>query len=173
MGFGKDGKGIIIREDVSITLGALASQSAVKSVGGAALQTTSFRILKTEYFIVMTTSWAAENDQVLLGIANGELSAAEIAACINANGPDDRNDRVKAELASRGVWMFDHLREQPGQTLGVNEIVNDNRKNEFAIRWTFTPTEGWDWFVFNPLDGAITTGPVFRIFAKHYGVWVD
>ncbi len=172
MGFGKDGKGQILREVATITIGALAAGAVVKHTGGVVLQTTSFRILKTEYFAVMSTAFQGEFDQVLLGIANGALSTTEIAACIEADGPDDRNDPDKEE-AMRAVWLQAHLREQPAQANGLNQVLFNNMKMDFSLKWTFTPTEGWDWFVFNPLGGAITTGAVVKIFAKHFGVWVD
>ncbi len=172
MGFGKDGKGIILREVATITIGALAAGAVVKHTGGVVLQTTSFRILKTEYFAVMTTAFQGEFDQVLLGMANGALTTTEIAACITADGPDDRNDPDKEE-AMRAVWLLAHLREQGDSANAINEALNNNMLMDVSLRWTFTPTEGWDWFVFNPLGGAITTGAVVSIVVKHFGVWVD
>ncbi len=173
MGFGKDGKGAIIREVATITIGALAAGAAVKHTGGAVLQTTSFRILKTKYFLVMSTAFQGEFDQVLIGMANGALSVTEIAESISSNGPDDRNDRAGMETAERAVFLVAQMREPSAQANGINEAIGDNLALNENFRWTFTPTEGWDWFAFNPLGGAITTGAVVKIFAKHYGVWVD
>ncbi len=173
MGFGKDGKGVILREVATITVGALAAGAVVKHSGGVVLETTSFRILKTEYFAVMSTAFQGEFDQILLGIANGALTTTQIAEAIEVNGPDDRNDRVEAEQAMRAVWLVNHLQEQGDSANAIQDQLNNGNVMHFSLKWTFTPTEGWDWFAFNPLGAAITTGPVIKIFAKHFGVWVD
>ncbi len=175
MGFGKDGKGVIMRESATITVGALASGAVVKHTGGVSLQTTSFRILKTEYFISQNAAFAAEGDEVIIGIANGALSTAEIAASVTNNGPGDRNDTPEADVSERAVFLVGpQIKETQTATTGYGEpMPNNGMPMEFSLRWTFTPTEGWDWFAFNPLSGALTTGAVFLITAKHFGVWVD
>ncbi len=173
MGFGKDGKGQILRETVVITPGALGAAAVVEHTGGITLQTTSFRILKAEFFISQSGAFAAEGDEVIIGFANGELTAAEIAECINVDGPPDRNSRVDEERAMRAVWLLADLKEPTDGTTGYALPLNNGLPMEFTPRWTFTPTEGWDWFAFNPLAGALTTGSSFRITAKYFGVWVD
>ncbi len=173
MGFGKDGKGQILRETVTITVGALAARGVVKHTGGVALDTTSFRILKSEYFIVTATPFQADLDQLIFGFANGALSTAQIAAAIEADGPDDRNDPDKEETM-RAVWLLAHVLEgELAAPAGIPQPLNNGLPLIFKPRWTFTPTEGWDWIAYNPLDGAITTGAVFNIVATHFGVWVD
>ncbi len=173
MGFGKDGKGAIIRETVVITVGGLAAGSSIKNTGGVTLQTTSFRILKTEMFVHQLGAWAAEGDEVIIGICNGDLSVAEISESINVDGPVDRNDRIKQEQAERAVWLLVDLKEGAEGALANSPPANDGLPWTFNLRWTFIPTEGWDWFAFNPLAGALTAGAVFRLTMKHYGVWVD
>ncbi len=104
MGFGKDGKGVIIYEDLQITVGNLASQAAVAAAGGITLGE-DFRMLKSEIHILMgDPGWGAIGDTVIIGIADGELSVGEIAQAINANGPTDRNDNLLTEQANRPVW---------------------------------------------------------------------
>ncbi len=174
MGFGKDGKGIILRETVVLTPGALAAGAVVKHTGGVILQTTSFRILKTEYFVSQQGAFAGEGDEIIVGIANGALTTAQIAEALNADGPDDRNDPDKEE-ADRAVWLKGpQIKETQlaADTYG-EPVPNNGMPMSFSLKWTFTPTEGWDWFAFNPLSGALTTGSVFNITATHYGVWVD
>ncbi len=174
MGFGKDNKGVILREALSIAFGALGANSVIKATSiGVALQTTSFRIIKTEFFVAQASAWAADGDAVIIGICNGELSAGEIAECIQANGPDDRNDRVTDERASRAVWLLVHMKDQPETGFNFSLPANDGQPMVKNLRWTFTPTEGWAWFAFNPLSGALTTGAAVNIKATHYGVWVD
>ncbi len=173
MGFGKDGKGVIIREDVLLTAGGLAAISAVKSTEGITLQTTSFRVIKTTYFVVVRGSFGAEGDEVIIGIADGTLSTAQIAEVMNNNGPADRNAMVSAAIADRAVWPLVQIKEPADSATSYPLPVNNGMPMEKSLRWTFTPTEGWDWFLFNPLAGALTTGLVVAIFATHFGVWVD
>ncbi len=176
MGFGKDHRGMILREKVTLTVGGLAANSVVFHTGGIILETTSFRILKTEYFVTQSGAFAAEGDEVIIGIANGELSAAEVASSLISAGPDDRNDRVGEELAMRAVWLTGPNIKEPADPAAVTTFSapsNSGLLMSFSLRWTFTPTEGWNWFAFNPLGGALTSGAVFFITAKHFGVWVD
>ncbi len=175
MGFGKDGKGVIIREEVTITPGALVSKTVIKGTGGAVLQTTSFRILKTEYFIVQNNAWATNGDGIIVGLANGALTTVQIADCIDANGPDDRNDTVTADESMRAVWLLNLMKEpfDAGGVADASRQVNNGLPISFNPKWTFTPTEGWDWFAYNPFTGNLTSGASFIIIAKHFGVWVD
>lgn len=172
MGFGKDHKGIIIREAATITVGGLTSKNVIKTTaGGVTLQTTSFRILKSQYFISVLGDFGAEGDEVLVGLCDGELAVAEIVEAININGPVDRNDNVLSEQANRPVFLLDQLKEAHDATTSYTTFGTGMKT--FNPRWTFTPTEGWDWFVFNPLGGSLTAGLVILITAKHFGVWVD
>ncbi len=169
MGFGKDGKGAIIRETATITIGTLADSAAIKS---AALSITDdFRILKsvvTAHIIGLTTG---EGDGYLLGMCNDDLSDLAIAAAVSADGPLNRSDRDKAELAERWVKII--------AMLDGNGVAGEERfrgeGNSMLIdvkpRWTFTKGVGWAWFLFNN-GAAPTTGGVVRVQATHYGVWV-
>ncbi len=173
MGFGKDGKGVIIREQSTITLGGLAAGVAVKGISEVALETTSFRIIKMEYFISQSGAFGAEGDEALIGFANDVLSVTEIAASLTVDGPKDRNDTPGRNTAEFAVWLLAQLKEPTDATTGYDRPLNMGRPMEKVLRWTFTPPEGWTWFAYNPLAGALTTGAVFRIHAKYYGVWVD
>ncbi len=173
MGFGKDHKGVIIRESVTLTIGALGAGSVVLHTSGAALQTTSFRMIKAVYTISQLGAWAADGDEVLIGIANGELSTQEIAECLTAQGPDDRNDALGSEQAGRAVWVLADIKDTSVTGFAFSDPINDGMPMEKVLRWTFTPTAGWNWFAFNPLTGTLTTGAVFKVIATYYGVWVD
>ncbi len=173
MGFGKDGKGAIIRETVIVTPGALAAGAAILGTAGVTLDTTSFRILKTDYFVSQRTAWQADGDEIYIGLANGTLSVTEIAETMGNDGPVDRNESVAAAIAERAVWPLLDLKDLPPSGASFSEPSNNGQKMSFNPKWTFTPTEGWSWFAFNPLSAALTTGAVFVIHATHYGVWVD
>lgn len=170
MGFGKDGKGVIIREIVTLTAGALGVGAAVKHTGGATLETTPFRILKTEYFVTIQGNFGAEGDEVIVGMCDGELSTTEIANCLGANGPGDRNNHAAHNNAMLPVWTLSQHKE--AHDAATSYHAGDVGKITFNPKWTFGATEGWSFFAYNPLAGSLTSGLVLRIHAKHYGVWV-
>ncbi len=165
MGFGKDGKGAIIRERVEIDLGALATQTAILQTAGGVTLEDDFRIVKTEYTIYYDAFTALNS--FCVGIADGHLSTGQIAACLTANGPNEQADRPGIELAERPVWIL-----EPLHMTAALEQSRSTVKGEKVFRWTFNDAEGWNWFVFNPLDNSLNAGSELIILAKHFGVWV-
>ncbi len=171
MGFGKDGKGAILKERVKITVGNLAADTGILSTSGNrisdALQD-DFRIIKTEYIVTKRDQTGGEGT-LLLGIADGELSLAEIEENIELAGPVDRNDRISTERAERPVWVLGHMGDND-DLVGVGS-GGFQPTREKVLRWTFSNPEAWDWFVYN--SGTIlTAGTIVEIYAKHFGVWV-
>ncbi len=170
MGFGKDHTGVIIRENFSITLGGLASGAAI--TGSSLTMGEDFRMLKAEVFTHVDALTAGEGQGLIFGIANGELSDAEIGAALTNNGPTDLNDRVSQELSERNVKIFSSalFRDTAGTS---RHFTGDNGGPLITSkhRWTYSNSEGWVWFVFN--DGpTITTGATARVMTTIFGVWV-
>ncbi len=171
MGFGKDGKGAIVRQNLSLPLLTLASGDALKFP--ALTMGEDFRILKSEIYAHVATLTAGEGQGLLFGIANGELTNAEIAAALVTNGPTDINDRSLQESAERNVKLLSSgiLIDSAGiqrHLLGAEGgpmIVSKHR-------WTYSNPEGWSWFIFN--DGpTLTTGATARMVATNFGMWVQ
>lgn len=170
MGFGKNNTGAVLRDSGSVALGALADQACVK-VGGPVLAE-DFRILKLLLIAAIDGLTAGEKHNLIIGIANNELNVAEIAACLSAIGPLDRNDRGNQELAERGVFILGtavaHNSNEAAQVYGPDGapvIVNKHR-------WTYSNAEGWCFFVYNNTGAALTTGADFRYLSTVFGVWV-
>ncbi len=170
--------GAIIREVQTISLATLADQAAI----GFSVLTLSedFRILKSE--IVAGVVNVDDEDDVVglqLGIANGELSAAEIAQCLVSQGPVDRNDRAAREESERWVKIL-----SAAEGVGFDEstaatVRTAIFKGEMGgpvitskDRWTYSDPEGWQFFIFNNTGSAMITGATARLTATHYGVWV-
>ncbi len=170
MGFGKDGTGSIIRENRATALGALAADAAIKMTGLTLAE--DFRILRSDVFAHVDILTAGEGQGLLFGIANGELTAVEIAECLNDNGPSDRNDRALHETASRNVKVLSSaiLIDSGGVS---RHFVGDQGGPMITSkhRWTYSDPEGWAFFVYN--DGpTLTTGSICRYQATQFGVWV-
>ncbi len=164
MGFGKDGKGTIILQENTITLLTLADNTALLADGNITLGE-DFRILKTEYFATITSGLA--EGPIYFGMANGELSIAEIAEALIQTGPLNRNDAARTEQALRQIKLLEVFGPS-SDTSGPG----GSRKGTWNPRWTYSSPEGWNFFAFNQSGGAVTTGDVIHFRAKHFGVWV-
>ncbi len=170
MGFGKDNKGVIIRETDSLALTTIGALTA--KIFSGLVPTEDFRDMKVEVCAHVDGLTSGEGSGLLLGIANGELSATEIGECINADGPLDRNDRATQERAERFCKIFAAV-----GTEGVGPARrflgrNGNTLLEVKPNWTFSNPEGWSWFIFNNDPSALTTGSTVSLQATHYGVWL-
>ncbi len=170
--------GAIIREVETIALATLADQAAI----GFSVLTLSedFRILKSELAAGIVNLDDEENTPgLVLGIANGELSATEIAQALVAQGPVDRNDRLAKERADRWVKVLSqaepvNVGPVSGRTTHDAIFKNENGGPVLVSkdRWTYSDPEGWQFFIFNNTGSALATGATARLLATHYGVWV-
>lgn len=171
MGFGKDNKGVIIRETDSVALTTIA-EGSVKLLAGLTLGE-DFRMIKTVVTAVVTGLTAGEGVGLQLGIANGELSEAEVAEAINADGPVNRDDRLSTERAERFATIVAMTREADVNGTELTMLGPEGGPIvEKTIRWTFSNPNGWQWFVHN-IGIVLTTGSTIRLQATHYGVWLS
>jgi len=167
MGFGKDGRGMIIHQNDIITLDTLADNTALLQDNTANLTLgEDFRILKQDVWVGHNESIAAGDGPIYFGVANGELSIAEIAEQLTQTGPLSRNDAARSEQALRQVKIL--------HSFGPNSDGGEERwfQMSWNPRWTYSNPEGWNFFAFNNSGGVLVTGTVIRFRAKSYGVWV-
>lgn len=167
MGFGKNKTGVIIKEDISQVLGTLAGGGAILIGTNQATMLSAFRMLKSLITAQVTGLTSGEGmNSLMLGIANGNLSLAELEASIESNGPVDRSDRILTELAERAVWYIGRF-HGPGfaSSLASLDAI-------FKARWSFGETDGWNFFIHNLDASALTTGATVRMKVTHFGVWI-
>ncbi len=134
MGFGKDGKGQILYDSFNLAPGALASKDLAAAAGRYGALVEDFRIIKMDYYIAFVPQGAG--DHLLFGIANGELTAAQIEECLES-APLNYNDAVGMEQAMRQVWPIVALGDASGAT-GVTVVTGS-----VNLRWTFANPDGW------------------------------
>ncbi len=171
MGFGKQGTGQIIREKISnAALGALAGEDVVKIASDVTL-VDDFRILKSEIIAVILGLTTSEGTGLILGMANGELSAAEVEECLEIDGPVNPNDRERTEKAMRNCKNIAFAVPGNLNTEMVFENDEGGRLITMKHRWTYNNPEGWDYYVYN-IGAALTTGATVQLVATHFGVWV-
>ncbi len=171
MGFGKDGKGAIIRENASQAIGALAAGGVIKIDTDLALEE-DFRVLKQEIICQVHGLTAGQGKGMILGLADNELTTTEIGECIGVNGPNDRNDRLKVEQAERMVRLIGAIHSDELTNGTKVQFVDEGRIIKIKPRWTFSNVEGWTFFIYNRDGAEITTGATCRINVTNYGVWV-
>lgn len=161
-GFGKGGKGQILYENEIATLGAVIAAGAVSAPIGDYQNglDEDFRILKVEGAIAV--DGLAAGEMAVFCLADGALTAAEIAECLVAS-PDGPNDVPAIEHSHRPVF--------PVATLWGSSDETNLRSFEKTVRWTFSDDEAWQWVLYNPGNvhaGALT----YVMWTKIYGVWV-
>ncbi len=169
MGFGKDGKGVIFTQKDLITLGTLSAATAIKQATPPQILD-DFRMIKMELSALLTGHTVGEGP-IHLYLVNDELSVAEIAEAIDAEGPLNRNDRLRTERASRAVFLIGSF-----GAAGSTEEVHGHDGQEGivtkTIRWTFSNPEGWALVAFNDSGATLTTGAIIRLVVKYFGVWI-
>lgn len=176
MGFGKDGKGAIVKEQTVVTLGALAAKDAAGNDSAVVLDM-DFRILRSDITATIVGLTSGEGAGLILYMTEGDLSVSESEVNIEQNGPLRLGQQIEEEVASRWVRRIAATLEVEGQTTVPMVNKYGGPLLEATPRWTFrrgrTGTEGgWNWVVYN--DGVVlTTGATVGILATHYGVWVD
>ncbi len=168
MGFGKDGKGVMIYQADIITLDTLADATALlqDNTGNLTL-VDDFRVLKTEYFVGTNDTIAAGDGPIYFGMCDGELSVAEIAEQLVMTGPLAANDNDRSEKSGRQIKIL--------EVFGTNDQGSKGlwRQGTWNPRWTYHQPQGWNWFAFNQSGGVLVTGTVLRFRAKHFGVWTN
>ncbi len=171
MGFGKNNTGAIIRSQEGVALGTLGDVTAIKMASEVSLEE-DFRLLKMEILGRVGGLTSGEGVGLCLGIANGELSVAEIGEALLVDGPSDRNDRLKQERAERFVKLFASTGQ--GQVDIARNFIGEGGSPLIVVkpRWTFSNPEGWDLFVWNHGGSALQTGAVVDLTIVFYGVWL-
>lgn len=171
MGFGKDGKGVIIRESREQALGILADKTVI-FIGTKLATLDDFRMLKTEVNAFLDGGTAGDVGGLLIGLADGDLSTSEIAAGMVVNAPLGPNDVVGGNVAMRPSWIIGALVADGSGTQGHFRGEGNSPNIKFNPRWTFAQTKAWNFFIYNNTGHALTTGAVVELLTKDFGVWV-
>ncbi len=170
MGFGKDGKGVIMRESRSQALTTLAVNTAI-FIGTKLVTLERYRMIKLELTAGINGVTSNEGSNLVIGICDGDLSLAEIEAAIEGAGPLGPNDSVQEAISERYVKMLgstNHM-EADVEAMFLNKMGGPII--EETIRWTFARTKSWNYFVYN-MGSALASGSLVSIRVKSFGVWV-
>ncbi len=171
MGFGKDGKGVILRQSLTATIGTLAAATGL-IIGTALAIDTDFRMLKAEILATITGVTAGELNALALYLVDGDFTLAEFEASLESNGPVGPNDSVNAALAERWTKFCGAVVHSDVSTaLIFTDRDSGGSLLKIMPRWTFQRVKSWNWILYNAGE-APTTGATMRLKAKCFGVWV-
>jgi len=171
MGFGKEGKGIINRQSLTVAIVTLA-QSTGLIVGTKPAIEVGFRMLKSEVVCTVTGVTPGELNGLALYLVDGDYDLTEFEASVELNAPLGPNDSVNLEKAMR-FMKFAGAADRVAGADGVLVLRNDNGGILLTTmpRWTFQRVKSWNWILYNH-GVAPTTGATAFVKAKNFGVWV-
>jgi len=160
---------------------AIQSLGAVDAIAVAdawidTTQVEGFRISRIEGLTTHLNFVAGDN--VLFGIADANLSAAEIEEALEARPTSDKDEPAMSQ-AMRDVWPIGVAYSDSD---GVDRIAvhTDAKTSGDGGAWVLKPNRtfgagtGFVWWAYN-LDGSNALsagGQLFTHFAKIFGVWV-
>ncbi len=173
MGFGKDGKGVIINEKHTLSLGTLASGVVLKAT--SLVMVDDFRMLKSEVLAIVEGLTAGEGGGLVFGLCNNKLSNTEVAAALTADGPLNKNDTPVADIVERFaklIGVVDHI-DIGATSLRFVDAEKDGPMMITKPRWSFAAPESWAFFVYNHGANALTTGASVQLQARSFGVWAN
>ncbi len=168
MGFGKDGRGVILWDNTIFDLNALAGKDVVIATGrhGAGTMKTGFRLIRIDWWI----GWEAQlnitaGGPFLVGLAHGDYTSAEIEAAIEAVVLG-RDDTTEIELSNRIVFPL-------GVIAPADAVAPIVISGSTVIRWTFPDPAGWQFWAYNISSTSVASATIIlNLLAKEFGVWV-
>ncbi len=164
---------VSLNAGVNTNLVTLASKAALTIDQTLAGLVGAFLIKRVRYFLQLEALAAGEGP-LIIGVANGDMNDAEIAAGMiasNTVGPED----VTQVLTQDTAWKI--LRETLEQVESRNQSSTKLSTNGL---WHTMPKRGIPMprdggmrtFVFNADTAALTTGAVAKGHVEYQGVWL-
>ncbi len=153
----------VINVNETISVGALADGVVVKSDGDAFGR--DFYWISSDLYWGMTNHTAAEGPLVV-GLAHGDYTVAEIAEALNITGMENPGDKTAKEQGRRQV-------RRAGQFSGVvgDEVLNDGKTIRTRSKFMVETTQAPAFWAQNKSSATLTTGTLIKVSGKLYGRW--
>ncbi len=149
--------------DTSITAGNLAADAFVATNLTAIAQDAQF--VSTDVYISMEAHTAGEGP-VQVGIANSDLSTAEIGECLDSV-PASQSDIIAIEQARRPVRNVGVL---PG--LNTDEVLKNGEPTRIKLQWRIRGSSDLQAWIRNKSSSPLTTGSLIKVWGKVYLRWM-
>ncbi len=148
--------------DQSITLGALANNTVLKS--------TLINLTQEAYMISADLTWAVHDGTsgegpIDVGVADNALSVTEINEKLSA-APVSQSDRISLERATRPVRVAGVVPD-----LGTLPTLNDGKKIRTSMKWMQAAAVDPCMWARNKSGATLTTGTIVHATGVIYGVW--
>ncbi len=155
-----------VLDQSAIALGTLAAGALLSSSGPA--MTRGGKIISATLQGGLRGITEGEGP-IMWGIAQADLSDAEIEEFLELEGPLAPSQVTESEIASRG------RRIRVLGTVGIGHsscVINMHNHKMSGLRFSEASetTNGWKWWVYN-LGAALTTGSTLELFAKLFTQW--
>jgi len=165
--------GRYIRGKIEIdgALGALATKSLVAI---PTAETASERLYNSS--IVATWSLkdlaiTVDDGPILVGLAHGDYTAAEIEEVLENAGSWDEGNLVQQEVARRKVRIVGSFRATAAGAEAVQTyVLNQGRPIRTKTGWILTTGKPIDFWAYNMGSGSLTTGANLHIYG-HANLW--
>ncbi len=173
MGFGKNNTGQILRNQLSIAIGALANKAGIIVTTKLGLAE-DFRMLKTEVTADITGLTTNEGNNLVLVLADGDLTLPEVEAQLDLAGPINPSSKIDDEVSLRYCNEV-AVAVQNAENATALMFLDKQTGGPFIVvkpRWSFHKVASWNWIIYNR-GASITTGATVRVIEKVFGIWME
>ncbi len=171
--------GLVIQNaTINANPATLAAQAVLTIDSSFSATTATFLMKRVRFMLQWDTIDNVDDGPLLVGLARGDATAAEIAGALttaNTSGPLDTTQVLLQDRAfvivQKALRMF---RKWGGAT-----AATDNGSAEAAYDFklpgrgvSFAEGAGWQSFIFNAGNGALATGSTVGGLCQYWGVWL-
>ncbi len=165
------GKYIRGKIEVDGALGALATKALVAIPTAEVTRERMWLSSVKGSWALKDLTLSADDGPVLVGLAHGDYSAAEIEEFIENTGSWDEGDLVQQEVGKRKVRIVGTFRAlgavaESEQTF----VLNEGRPITTKCGWILTTGKAIDFWAYNMGTGTLITGSFLHVYG-HANLW--
>ncbi len=158
-----------INETLTITLLGLGSLDVVTQ--GGLVTTQGGFCTSSQIMAFLDGLTVGEGQGLLLGVADGQLSASEIEEQIESQGPFFKGQTPQSEKAERMVRIVGEIGSRSSDLVPtLTEIVRFWRRFPTKLSFSEDKSNMFQWFIYN-VGNAITTGATCKLHLRHNVRW--
>ncbi len=168
---GTEGIQIISEQAVNVSLGTLASRTALLLLDDhASALNEPFLMKKVRITAHLTGLTAGQGLRISIGLARGGASVTQIKSALE----DNLFERNKKGQAAKRDVLSESLTEVTIENFDGTICNFDSGMISLGggKGIPFDEDIGWQWFIWNKSASGMTTGSVFALIATYWGIWL-